>query len=293
MSQTETLRVPGEDAGARLDRFLSRVLSVKVEHARALIEQGRVRNPREDLLAAPQALRRRGRVVLRAAPRAGGAAADEPALPVLHDDADCLIVNKPAGLAVEPSRPGAPSALGAASRRGGFDVEGRAWPGLPHRLDRDTSGCLALARHDRALAALRAAFEAGSGGEDVSRAGEGRAARGGPARHALRARPGGPAPLHGALPEPAPCPALVSAARAAPGCGAAGGAAGDGAHPSDPRPARRGGVPGAGRRGLRGAGRGASAPGAARVAARAAGALGGGDRGGGAAPGGPVACARR
>jgi len=35
-------------------------------------------------------------------------------------------------------------------------------PGFPHRLDRDTSGALLLARHDRALAALRAAFEAGA-----------------------------------------------------------------------------------------------------------------------------------
>ncbi len=161
MTPTETLRVPGDDAGARLDRFLARELKVKVEHARALVEQGRVRirgktcSPHRKLFGGEEV------VVLRAAPRAAAAASDEPPLPILHDDADCLIVNKPAGLAVEPTRPGAPSALGAASRLGAFDVEGRAWPGLPHRLDRDTSGCLALARHDRALAALHAAFQAG------------------------------------------------------------------------------------------------------------------------------------
>jgi 23S rRNA pseudouridine1911/1915/1917 synthase len=85
-----------------------------------------------------------------------------PALLALHDDADCLVVSKPAGLAVEPVVPGAPSAVGAASRMGGFDVAGRAAPGLAHRLDRDTSGCLLLARTDRALAALRRAFEEGA-----------------------------------------------------------------------------------------------------------------------------------
>ncbi|HET8732282.1 MAG TPA: RluA family pseudouridine synthase, partial [Anaeromyxobacteraceae bacterium] len=84
-----------------------------------------------------------------------------PAMAVLHDDAACLVVDKPAGLAVEPAGPASPSVVGAASRLGRFDVGGRARPGLPHRLDRDTTGCLLLARTDAALAALKAAFEAG------------------------------------------------------------------------------------------------------------------------------------
>jgi 23S rRNA pseudouridine1911/1915/1917 synthase len=98
-------------------------------------------------------------VVVRPPPRAVAEAG--PALLALYDDADVLVVAKPAGLPVEPSRAGAPSAVGAASRLGTFDVAGRAAPGLPHRLDRDTSGCLLLARTDRALAALKRAFEEG------------------------------------------------------------------------------------------------------------------------------------
>jgi 23S rRNA pseudouridine1911/1915/1917 synthase len=47
------------------------------------------------------------------------------------------------------------------SRLGGFDVAGRNLPGLPHRLDAQTSGCLMLARTNQALAALRRAFEEG------------------------------------------------------------------------------------------------------------------------------------
>ena len=227
MAQAETLRVPGDDAGARLDRFLARALSVKVEHARALIEQGHVRirgktcSPHRKLFGGEDV------VVLRAAPRPGAAAAVEPALPVLHDDADCLIVDKPAGLAVEPSRPGAPSAVGAASRLGGFDVEGRAWPGLPHRLDRDTSGCLALARHDRALAALRAAFEAGLVEKTYLALVKGAPPEEGHLDTPYGRDPEDPAPLHRALPEPAPGPALVPVARAALGGRVTGGAAGD------------------------------------------------------------------
>jgi 23S rRNA pseudouridine1911/1915/1917 synthase len=158
---TETLEVPRDDAGARLDRWLARALALRVEHARALVAAGRVRirgracSPHRKLFGGEEI------VVDRPAPIAGRPAAGEPPLPVLHDGDGLLAVDKPAGLAVEPSRAGAPSAVGAASRLGRFDVAGRAVAGLPHRLDRDTSGVLLLARDDRALAALRGAFERG------------------------------------------------------------------------------------------------------------------------------------
>jgi 23S rRNA pseudouridine1911/1915/1917 synthase len=161
-TKTETLHVPREAAGERLDRFLARSLAVKVERARGLVAQGCVRirgrtcSPHRKLFGGEEV------EVRRTAPRAFAPLPGEPPLPVLHDDSDCLVVDKPPGLAVEPARAGAPSAIGAASGLGAFDVAGRAVPGLPHRLDRDTSGCLLLARHDRALAALVAAFESGS-----------------------------------------------------------------------------------------------------------------------------------
>jgi 23S rRNA pseudouridine1911/1915/1917 synthase len=159
---TETLAVPPAAAGERLDRFVARALAVDLARARALVASGAVRirgrtcSPHRKLFGGEAV------EVARPAPRARAGAPSEPVLTVLHDDPDCLVVDKPAGLAVEPSVPGAPSAVGAASRLGRFDVAGEAAPGLPHRLDRDTSGCLLLARHDRALAALRAAFEAGA-----------------------------------------------------------------------------------------------------------------------------------
>ena len=84
-----------------------------------------------------------------------------PDLAVLHDDAACLVIDKPADLPVEPAGPRSTSVVGAASRLGAFSVAGGAAPGLAHRLDRDTTGCLLLARTDAALQALRAAFQAG------------------------------------------------------------------------------------------------------------------------------------
>jgi 23S rRNA pseudouridine1911/1915/1917 synthase len=79
---------------------------------------------------------------------------------VLHDDASWVIVNKPAGLSVEPAGGNVPSVVElVAARLPPFDVEGQALPGVVHRLDRDTSGCLALARTDAAAAALERAFQ--------------------------------------------------------------------------------------------------------------------------------------
>jgi len=159
-STSEILRVTPEDAGARLDRWLARALAVSLDRARRLVEadevriRGRTCSVHRKLFGGEEVEVRRP-APARPPPPAG------PELTVLYDDADVLAVDKPVGLAVEPARPGAPSAVGAASRLGAFDVDGRALPGLPHRLDRDTSGCLLLARHDRALAALRRAFEEG------------------------------------------------------------------------------------------------------------------------------------
>jgi 23S rRNA pseudouridine1911/1915/1917 synthase len=155
----ERIAVPRSAAGERLDRLLARTLAVQVERARALVAQGRVRirgkacSPHRKLFGGEEIL------VSWPAPRPIAAAG--PALAVLHDDPDCLVVDKPAGLPVESARPGAPSVVAAASRLGAFDVAGLAAPGLPHRLDADTTGCLLLARTDRGLAALEGAFEAG------------------------------------------------------------------------------------------------------------------------------------
>lgn len=81
---------------------------------------------------------------------------DSP-LTILFEDAEALVIDKPAGLPLD--RP----------RAGGMSLEERAWelrlgfarsPLPVHRLDQDTSGCLLLARHPRALKRYSAAFEA-------------------------------------------------------------------------------------------------------------------------------------
>jgi tRNA pseudouridine32 synthase / 23S rRNA pseudouridine746 synthase len=77
---------------------------------------------------------------------------------ILFIDAEAIVLDKPAGLAVDAPRDGSASIEAALeSLRFGFQ---RA-PAAVHRLDRDTSGCLLLARNPKAHRRFAAAFEAG------------------------------------------------------------------------------------------------------------------------------------
>jgi 23S rRNA-/tRNA-specific pseudouridylate synthase len=77
---------------------------------------------------------------------------------VLYRDGLVLVIDKPAGIAVHPG-PG-----GGRDLESGFDQLRfglRHPPALAHRLDRDTSGCLLLGRHPKALRRLGSLFAGG------------------------------------------------------------------------------------------------------------------------------------
>jgi tRNA pseudouridine32 synthase / 23S rRNA pseudouridine746 synthase len=78
-------------------------------------------------------------------------------LPILFEDGEALVIDKPAGLPLDTPRAGGTSlADHMETLRLGFQRD----PVAVHRLDRDTSGCLLLARNPRALKRFAAAFEA-------------------------------------------------------------------------------------------------------------------------------------
>jgi 23S rRNA pseudouridine1911/1915/1917 synthase len=157
----QKITVPREAAGERLDKHLSKhVPGLSLERARKLIQHGQVRirgkqcQPTRKLWGGEE-------IELelpppRAAPRRS---VEGPDLPVLYDDAAMVIINKPPGLVVEPGGP-TPSVVELlAARMPPFNVEGLAQPGVVHRLDKETSGCLILARTDAAMAAIDRAFQ--------------------------------------------------------------------------------------------------------------------------------------
>lgn len=87
-------------------------------------------------------------------------------LVILHEDADIIVVDKPAGMVVHPA-PGTPSgtlvnALLAHCGDTLSNVGGEGRRGIVHRIDKDTSGLLIVARNDRAHHALAAQFAARS-----------------------------------------------------------------------------------------------------------------------------------
>lgn len=89
-------------------------------------------------------------------------AAEDIALEILHEDEDLIVVNKPAGLVVHPAygHPGGTLVNALLHRYGeAMRAMGEERPGLVHRLDRDTSGVLVVARHARALSHLSREFE--------------------------------------------------------------------------------------------------------------------------------------
>jgi 23S rRNA pseudouridine1911/1915/1917 synthase len=86
-------------------------------------------------------------------------------LRVLYDDPHLLVIDKPAGLAVHPGAGDESATIvhgllhQVSDLRG---VGGELRPGIVHRLDKDTSGCLVVAKTEPALRALQAAFKARS-----------------------------------------------------------------------------------------------------------------------------------
>jgi len=78
-------------------------------------------------------------------------------IPILFEDGEALVIDKPGGLPIERPRAGGPSLEDRLDElRLGFQR-----PPVPvHRIDTDTSGCLLLARNPKALKRFAAAFEA-------------------------------------------------------------------------------------------------------------------------------------
>lgn len=77
---------------------------------------------------------------------------------VLFIDGEALVIDKPAGLPVDPPRDGS---LSLENHLDSLTLGFKRWPTAVHRLDRDTSGCLMLARNPKAHARFQQAFEQG------------------------------------------------------------------------------------------------------------------------------------
>jgi 23S rRNA pseudouridine1911/1915/1917 synthase len=153
-----TLRASPEDAGTRLDAFLAGPLGSRAR-AQRLIDAGAVR-----VDGAPRAKGHRleggERVEVDEPQRpAPPAAAVAPApYAIAYEDDALLVVDKPAGVVVHPARGHATGTLAQALGGVAAGGEDAARAGLVHRLDRDTSGLIVVARTEAAHRTLQAAL---------------------------------------------------------------------------------------------------------------------------------------
>lgn len=159
-----TLVVPPEGAGCRLDRILASALpEFSRTRLKALIEQGHVRVGERTITDANERVKS-GQAVRLALPPPQPAGPRPQRLPlaIVYEDADLLVLDKPAGLVVHPAA-GNPdgtlvNALLAHAGDSLSGVGGVARPGIVHRLDKDTTGLLVVAKHDRAHRGLARQF---------------------------------------------------------------------------------------------------------------------------------------
>jgi len=165
MNRRRTLRVAPSDAGVRLDLWLSRRLpDLSRSRIQALLKAGHVTVDGEPGKGA-RTTRAGARVQLEIPPpAAAGPLPEAIPLRILHEDAQIIVLDKPAGLVVHP----------AAGHRSGTLVNallhhcpdlpgigGELRPGIVHRLDKDTSGVMVVAKTDRAMAGLADQFKRG------------------------------------------------------------------------------------------------------------------------------------
>jgi 23S rRNA pseudouridine1911/1915/1917 synthase len=158
--------VGAEEAGARLDRFLAgRLAQLSRSRLQALIRAGDV--TRDGAAVGDLGLRvRPGETYTVAVPAPEPAAPQAQAIPltVVYEDTHLIVIDKPAGLAVHPG-PGhaAGTLVNALIAHCGSSLSGIGGvrrPGIVHRLDKDTSGLLVVAKTDEAHAGLSQQFAA-------------------------------------------------------------------------------------------------------------------------------------
>lgn len=154
--------VPASLAGARLDVALATVAELPRAQARRWIDEGLVRVNGQPCRAAQRVHEADHLETSPPEPVPLPVEAEAIELRALHEDADLIVVDKPAGMVVHPAPGHGSGTLVHALLHHCSDLAGVGGvlrPGIVHRLDRGTSGVLVVAKNDAAHASLSAQFK--------------------------------------------------------------------------------------------------------------------------------------
>lgn len=156
-AQTARFAVLPEDAGQRLDRFIvSQLPDLSRSRVQLLMQEGRIQVNGVSCKASHRVASGESVTVEIPLPRCSAVEPEPIPLEILYEDANVAVVNKPAGMVVHPGVRAEAGTLVAAllDRFGGVaglsTIGGPMRPGIVHRLDKDTSGAILIARTDAA-----------------------------------------------------------------------------------------------------------------------------------------------
>lgn len=158
MAQVLEAYVTSDDVGARLDSFLATHFSLTRSTVERLLENGSI-HVTNGKAAKNYRLRGTERITLTLPdPTPAEAIPEDIPLDIVFEDADIVVINKPQGMVVHPAAGNESGTLvnallhhckGSLSGIGGVER-----PGIVHRIDKDTSGLLVVAKNDHAHVAL-------------------------------------------------------------------------------------------------------------------------------------------
>jgi 23S rRNA pseudouridine1911/1915/1917 synthase len=161
---TIDLVVAPEAAGQRLDAYLASVVpDMSRSRLKTLIEAGRVSIGGATIVEAKKAVNSGDRIHLSLPePEPAEPEGEDIPLDVVYEDDDLLVIDKPAGLVVHPAAGNwtgtLVNALIAHCGDSLSGIGGVRRPGIVHRLDKDTTGLMVVAKNDRAHRKLSAQF---------------------------------------------------------------------------------------------------------------------------------------
>jgi 23S rRNA pseudouridine955/2504/2580 synthase len=169
-TSVQTVAVTPDEAGMRVDRFLeARFPGLAFSHIQRIIRKGELRvngkrTQPKDRLTADAKVRIPPLRLDETKPRTAGSEADEKTRAflrsiILYEDADVLVLDKPMGLAVQG---GSGTVRHVDGMLAVLQAAGGQRPRLVHRLDKDTAGCLLVAKTRFAAAALAKTFRSRS-----------------------------------------------------------------------------------------------------------------------------------
>ncbi len=161
--EEKRFKAPKEAEGERLDVFLTRRAELSRSQIKRLIEEGLVRVEGQVITKPSYRLRGGEEILLRLPPpQEMSLEPEEVAFEIIYEDQDLLVLNKPPGLVIHPAagHPHGTLVHGLLARVKDLSgVGGELRPGIVHRLDKDTSGLLLVAKNDQAHLKLSQQFQ--------------------------------------------------------------------------------------------------------------------------------------